>query len=462
MLRLNPHHVFRHEGELHLIDVERLTAHRLDDPAVARALAALAADPRTPVADRTLRKFAALGLIPAPETPRAARLPEPAVIRNIALFVTQRCNLRCVYCYGDGGTYGAEGVMTLATARRAVDWHLERSGALARLGILFFGGEPLLNVPLIREVVDYARERGAARGKAYGFQVTTNGTLLDDETIAFFKEYRIRARVSFDGPREVQDAQRPFANGAGSYDAIRPRLRALLDALPDTPCRATLVGRNDPAAIDDALREIGFAHRRVTPASPCLCDQGGDRPGDEPDLAHRLERAESDARALLAAIQRRDTEVLRRLRGAGVPLDLVERFINQEKRHVNCGAGKGMVAIGCSGDVYLCQRFVGEADQKLGSIFSGGLDRERYLRDSVRDREACATCLAKYLCGGGCYYQNLGASGDVFVPPEDRCALMRRWAELTAAICLCLDADDRAYLVAAEIIEDRPCPIDLF
>ncbi len=464
MSQLNAHHIFRYDGSRFLINIEKMTACLIHDEAVFKALEDISANPRLPVEQGIREELEKLDLLPArPMKQRKKRRSEPTHVQNVTLLVTQKCNLRCTYCYADGGGYGTGDVMTHRTARRAVNWLIERSGKVKKLRIGFIGGEPLLNFPLIQDVVQYALERGRECGKLFVFVITTNGSLLDDEKIAFFKEYDIETLVSIDGPKELQDTQRPFKSGKGSYDVIAPRIRNLLRVLPKSACRATLVGNSDPVAVDNALQEMGFARRHISVASRSFFNTSENNEGAfRKGIAAMLDKAESEAQEILEATGSRDVKKLNDLKGSASLFPPVEQFINNKKIYFNCGAGKSMAAVSCSGDVYLCHRFAGMEGQRLGDIFSEPLKREMYLTSLVTLQDKCASCRAKYVCGGGCYHDNLGATGSVFECAEDMCVLWRRSTELAAAVCGRLSADDRAYLVKEQIIETKPCPTDLF
>jgi len=139
----------------------------------------------------------------------------------MVLVLAQTCNMRCVYCLGGGGEYGRPGMMSEETALAAVDWLFESSLDAKRVQVSFAGGEPLLAFPLLRRVVAYAKQHAAARGKAVSFALTTNGGLLTDRVVAFLAEEGITPVISFDGSAAVQDGQRPFRNGRGSYRRVR-------------------------------------------------------------------------------------------------------------------------------------------------------------------------------------------------------------------------------------------------
>jgi len=462
-MQVKTYHTFRHDdGGTCLINTEKMTAIDInEDSAALLELVSKAPDfPITPEAKSELEKLELIDKEDRPSRKKASAKAAPVV--SVSLFVTQQCNLRCIYCYGDDGSYASGGEMTRNTAHRAVVWLIEQLKDAKQLRIVFFGGEPLLNFSLVKEVVRYAQKCGKGCGKEFKFSITTNASLLDDEKIAFFKEHKINPLVSFDGLKVIQDTQRPFKNGKGSYDATVPKIRKLLEVLPESSCRATLVGGTDPIVVDNALREIGFGARHISPVSPTLFnkDKNSHVPGR--DFAGMLTWAQVKAWELRTGIKERDTEKLNDLKASGTLCRIVEQFVNGQKRYFPCGAGRDSVAVSCSGDVYLCHRFVGNEGQRLGDIFSGDLKREIYQTSPLRFQDKCTNCFAKYLCAGGCYHDNLGTTGSLFEPDEGMCALMRHSAELAAAICSRLNEDDKAYLVKEEIISKKICPLDLF
>lgn len=352
--------------------------------------------------------------------------------------------------------------MRRATAFRSVDWLIEQSEDKKTLRISFFGGEPLLNFSLMKEVVHYALKRGRETGKEFEFGLSTNASLLDDEKITFLKEHKIIPLISFDGPKELQNKHRPFKNGKGSYDVCMLKIKKLLEVLPESRCRATIVGSSDPLAVDKALCAIGFGTRYLSVASRSLFNSENKNHLPERDLTKMLNRAQAEAMELLVAIRERNTGKLNSLKHSGVLISRLNRFINGQKRFFPCGAGRASVAVSYSGDVYLCHRFVGFDGQRLGNIFSGDLNREIYQTRTLQFQHKCLSCFAKYLCAGGCYHDNLGTTGSIFQPNEDMCALIRRSAELAAAICSQLSEEDKTYLAKENIIPKKTCPLDLF
>ncbi len=430
------------------------------DDDCARILARLANAPGTPADSRMAEQFKQLGLL-AVEAPvkKKEKIGESVPVVNAVLFLTQSCNLKCVYCYGDGGGYGAGGTMTESTAFRAVDWLIEQSDKMKKIHIGFFGGEPFLTFSLMRTVVAYAKKRAQETNKEVDFRATTNGTLLDDEIITFIREHAIKVTVSFDGPPEVQDVQRPFINGNGSYTAIVPGLKRLLAAMPDTPGHAVLTGTNDPQIIKAAMRAIGFSEVTVIPASASLF-AGPGATMQERDMEMLFSQLEQEAQTWVNLISNRDSESLKDLKSKSqLRMALLTLLHNTKRRHA-CGAGLRMVAVSCMGDVYLCHRFVGQDEYKLGSVFARELDREKYSRSPATFIAACAACFARHYCAGGCKHDNASSCGSAFTPSEDVCRLRRRELEMAAVVVGGLDHADRVFLAEHNVIPAKPCPLD--
>lgn len=462
-MKLKSYHIVKHDDGVCLINTEKMAAVVINENTAA-LLEFVSKNPGcviTPEATSLLEKLDLIDKNDRKLSRKKASL-KAVPLASIALFVTQECNLRCIYCYGDGGSYGSGGNMTRDTALRSVDWLIEQSEDKKKLSISFFGGEPLLNFNLMKEVVEYALKRGKESSKEFNFCLTTNALLLDDEKITFLKEHKIIPLVSFDGPKELQDTQRPFKNGKGSYDAIMPKIRKLLEVVPESVCRTTIVGNTDPLIVDNFLREIGFDARSLLVASRSLFDKEHDSHLTDVALAGMLNRTEAEAQELRAGIRARDTDKLNKLKDSGLLTGNLEGFINGQKKLFPCGAGRASVAVSRSGDVYLCHRFVGSEDQKCGDIFSVDLEREIYQTSALQFQDECASCFAKYLCAGGCYHDNLGTTGSIFEPNKDMCVLIRRSAELAATICSQLSEDDKTYLVKEKIIAKKTCPFDLF
>ena len=381
----------------------------------------------------------------ATDASAAEARPAPGAVANIALFLAQSCNLACTYCYGQEGAYGGGGLMSAGTARQAVDWLLANSGGAEHIHVSFFGGEPLLNLPVLTETVDYAKERAAADGKQVRFGMTTNATLVDEETAAYLAQEGIEPLVSCDGPADVHDRQRPFADGRGSHAAVVAGAARLRAAQPRLAARATLCGETDPFAVRRGLEEAGFAACSLMLASPVLLE--GEAAAEDPAArevaaARLLAYRRAEVAELFDAIRERRLDS-RRSPGA---LTLLAGLASGEKRHAGCGIGRGMRAVAVDGGVYPCHRFVGLEDYRMG-----GLDDYRfeglnaYHRAVVENLPECRSCWARYLCGGGCFYENLARTGDMHWPDPLFCHEMRTLGEDLVAGWCALGEEDKAY-----------------
>ncbi len=416
------HHVFTFDDKKYAINPEKNTAESIDEKTAA-------------------------------DLTNAAPIGNPIV--NIALFVTQECNLNCVYCYGEGGNYGSSGHMASNTAKKAVDWLVEQSGEVKKLGITFFGGEPLMNFPLIKEVVEYANKITKEKDKTFTFGMTTNLSLLDEEKLTFLKDHKIMPLVSFDGPKEIQDKQRPFKNKeCSTYDSSLPKIKELLSVMPDISCRATMMEDSDPVCVREALCEIGFSTIHLSPASSSLFSEGTNK--KQINIDSYLQMLESDSGLILKNVKDRNSDNLKKMKKFNLLFECLGEFIYNKKRETPCGAGRGYVAVSNSGNIFLCHRFVGTEKYKLGSIYDNKLDRAPYLMRTVNTIEKCSKCFAKYHCAGGCYHDNMGSTGSVFEQSENTCRLMKRIMELTAYISCNLTEDDKEYLVKEKIISEKP------
>ncbi len=476
---LKEHHLVEHDGRHCLFLVEEMTA-RPVSAALAAAIARLTPGLATLVPDALMQALRGCGLVEDSEKAgsgatdggaagaganggaagagdggRAA--PAAFAVSNVVLFLTQTCNLRCVYCYGEGGEYGERGSMSERTALAAVDWLLDNSGDAHKVHLGFFGGEPLLEFPLLQRVVAYAREQAAARGKEVTFGMTTNATLLDDEMTAFIAQERIEVLVSFDGPPEVHDGQRPFRDGRGSHARAQASARKLRAALPRLTGRATVCAGGDPFAVRRGMEEAGFSTCILTPASPVVPHETGPADVVHPEaVTQTAEGRRADAERMLAYRRAETAELFaavreRRLDAAAAPgaHALLASLAAGRRRHAGCGLGRGMRAVSAAGDVYPCHRFVGLEDARLGRLsdhHAGEIND--YHRAVVENLPACRRCWARHFCGGGCFYDNLARTGDMHRPDPLHCREIRTVCEdLVAGWCR-LTEDEQAYVRA--------------
>ena len=458
--RLKPFHLCNHQEHRYMINIEDMQAHPIDEK-TANLLQQAIDNGDSFWISQNKEQLKALGLLSQKQKKAAQKaLKDPVPIVNAAFFLTQSCNLRCIYCYGEGGEYGHKGNMEEKTAFQAVDWLIDQSGKRKKIYIGFFGGEPFLNFPLMQKIVDYARKRAHKVDKKVDFHATTNGTLLDEKQINFIQDQDIDVLVSFDGPREIQDAQRPFAGGKGSYDFIVPRIKNLLAVRPQTLGNAVLMGDTDPQKVKEALKEIGFDEFYITPASDCMLTCGAKKPKSGRSLHNILELLDQEANMWLEGIKARDSQALKQLKNSSDLYHGLLGFLHNSKKYFPCGAGLGLTGISSAGDVYLCHRFVGMDEYKLGNIFDKHIDRDAYLKSPIDFVQECSNCPARHYCAGNCRYDNAASTGSVFKPPEEMCRLHYREFELSAYLSVRLDEADRAFLQEENIVPPKPCPLD--
>jgi uncharacterized protein len=312
----------------------------------------------------------------------------------------------------------------------------------------------------MKSIVEYAEKRVGEIEKNVAFHVTTNGTLLDDEQVAFIKEHRISVQISFDGTKELQDAQRPYTNGEGSYEPAVAGIKKLLQVAHETPGHAVIVGNTDPGIVKNAMKEIGFTTITIMPASKSLFTGEPDETILARDTENLLQDLEEESDKWVRFIKNRDIETLKSLKDRSGLYYPIMSLLHNSKRHHACGAGRGLVGVSSSGDVYLCHRFVGRDEFKLGSVFEKELKREEYQKSQVAGNDLCAACFAKYYCGGGCKHDHAGSCGTISQPSEDMCRIRCRELELAASVTSRLSPEDRAFLIEYDIFPPKPCPFD--
>lgn len=375
----------------HLIDGKA----RVQRSELERALAAAVG---LEEARETLHAFEQLEILEPFGQPRmapdlAGQIPP---LTSLVLHVSHDCNLRCGYCYADFGRYGGDyGVMTEAMAEEHAARFFDQLGDSRSVHVTFFGGEPLMNMPVVYAAHRYTKARAEREGRRISYGLTTNGTLLTDDIVAYFVKERFTITVSIDGPPDVNDRLRTLQGGGGSYDRIMERVRSTgLDAI----ARVTLTRRStDVARIVRHLVSSGFREVGMSPVA------SGDARFD-------LDRA--DLEKVLAGLRDlADDFVAWAKEGRVFPFSNIKGVVEQvaagDPRAVPCGAGTRLVAADNKGDLYACHRLVGEAQFKLGDVHTG-VDpeaRAKMLSDMhPRGREPCGECWARYLCGGGCHH----------------------------------------------------------
>ena len=415
-------HVFTYHGDYYVYDTGSGSLHTCDE----RTAKYLSGEP-IELTDEELRDILELkeaGLLDAPET--SARPIKSNEVKALCLHICHDCNLRCKYCFADEGAYHAKReMMSLEVAKAAIDFLLKESGKRKVLEVDFFGGEPLMNLSVIKETVYYAKAEAAKLGKRFLFTTTTNALLLDDETIKFFNEEMENVVLSLDGRKEVNDAVRKTVNGKGSFDIVIEKIKKFVRARGDKHyyVRGTFTAKNL-----DFSKDVLF-----------LADQGFDSLSVEPVVTDipELEIKEEH----LPQIEREyetlcDEYIKREEEGKGFNffhfnVDL-EGGPCLEKRVSACGAGNEYFSVVPNGDIYPCHQFAGEEKWKMGNVFEGKLSpaiRAQFAGSCLFTRKKCGDCFAKFICSGGCNANNYHFNGDINEPYEITCAMMKKRIE---------------------------------
>ncbi len=357
-------------------------------------------------------------------------LPEVFPIQTLVMNLTNQCNLSCQYCYEFGADKlatpeGKPKFMDVETAKTSVDFLLSQSGDRRNIHITFFGGETLMNFPLLKEVVSYANEKAKVQGRHIDFSLTTNATLLTPAIIDFLSENHIGVTVSMDGPKEMHDQLRVFSNGRGSYDIVEPKVRALIQNHRTRPitARVTLTsGVGDVIRIfrhlkqDLGFHEVGFAP--VTSSPNQLYSIGPSGMDNMLDQFHTL------------ADEYLEYAVRGEAHGFSNVSDTLAELCQGVNKSHPCGAGLGLLGVGPSGDIAPCHRFVDSDQHSLGHI-STGIDKEKQSdflkRGHIGAKYDCHECWARPLCAGGCHHEAFVRYGDTGHPNLHYCDWIREW-----------------------------------
>ncbi len=376
-----------------------------------------------------LADLVALGVVaPGAKTYEiAARPVTQAPIGTLVLTLTTGCNLGCSYCYReDLEPPRAAQVMEHDTALQAIDLLLRQAADRDRVGIVFFGGEPLTRFPAMRALTLEALARAQAAGKQVEFSLTTNATLLNDEMIAFFRQYGFGISISMDGDELEHDRRRITIGGRGTYQRVAANARKLIAAGLARPVgvRVTLSrGNTDVQRIFRHLREeIGFAEVGFAPVTA------------SPGSAHALEVAE--VRCILEGMKALGRDYVKAAKrgwrhGFSNMNHMMLDLARGTRKVLPCGAGLGLLAAGTDGTLSLCHRFTGTGTGTFGDV-ANGLDMDklaRFVDAAQQTHDACRDCPARGICAGGCYHEAYVRAGDPLAPTFNHCDFVREWLE---------------------------------
>ena len=353
-------------------------------------------------------------------------------VKAMCLNVAHDCNLRCEYCFAAKGDFGCgRKLMPLEVGKKAIDFLITHSAGRHNLEMDFFGGEPLMNWDVVKELVLYAREQEKLYNKNFRFTITTNGLLLTDDKIDFINREMSNCVLSLDGRKEVNDRLRVRVDGTGCYDQIVPKYQKLVAQRGDKDyyARGTFTKYNLDFTEDVLhMADLGFDQVSV---EPVVSDEKLDYSIKTEDLTRVFEEYERLANAL---IRRRKEE-----RGFNFFHFMID--LNQGpcaiKRLRGCGCGNEYVAVTPEGDIYPCHQFVGDEQWKMGNVLEDSFDlsmKERFAKTNVYSKPECKNCWAKFYCSGGCNANNWQYEGDILHSHPISCELEKKRIECAIMI----------------------------
>ena len=374
--------------------------------------------------------------VPDTYEPMAGKLKRKTagVVKALCLHIAHTCNLNCSYCFASQGKYNGErAVMSFEVGKRALDFLIENSGTRRNLEVDFFGGEPLMNFQVVKDLVAYARSVEKQHNKNFRFTLTTNGMLIDDDMIDFCNRECHNVVLSLDGRKEVHDRYRVDYAGKGSWERIVPKFQKLVEARGGKGyyMRGTFTHAN-PDFLEDikTMLDLGFTELSM---EPVVC-----APGDPAELTEADREIVKDQYEKLAMLMRqRDKE--------GKPFTFYHYMIDLQggpciyKRISGCGSGTEYMAVTPWGDLYPCHQFVGDEKYLLGNIFDGVQNtaiQDEFMGCNVYARKECRDCWARLYCSGGCAANAYHATGSVMGVYEPGCDLFRKRMECAIMVAV--------------------------
>lgn len=357
----------------------------------------------------------------------------PSYIKAICLNIAHDCNLKCKYCFASEGNYnGKRELMSLEVGKKAIDMVISRSGPRHNIEVDLFGGEPLMNFDVIKDIIEYAKRQEKIYNKNIRFTITTNATLLNDEIIDYIDKNMGNVVLSIDGRKSVNDNIRVRYDGSGTYSDILPKIKSMVERrgksrqyyVRGTFTRENLDFYNDVMELaNQGFREISI--------EPVVLQED-----------HPLSLREEDLPVIFEQYDKLTEEIIKRSReGNGFKFYHFAIDINGGpcvyKRISGCGAGHEYVAVTPDGDIFPCHQFVGNEKFKMGNVYDGEFDEniaELFKKGHIYNKPQCLDCWAKFYCSGGCQANNYNFNGDIHVPYKLGCSMMKKRIECAIAI----------------------------
>lgn len=354
------------------------------------------------------------------------------VVKALCLHIAHDCNLACKYCFAEEGEYhGRRALMSFEVGKKALDFLVANSGSRVNLEVDFFGGEPLMNWDVVKQLVEYGRSLEKEHNKKFRFTLTTNGVLLNDEIMDYLNKEMSNVVLSLDGRKEVNDNMRPFRTGKGSYDLIVPKFQKLADSRNQNNyyVRGTFT-RNNLDFSEDVkhFADLGFKQMSIEPVVGPEEDPYSIREEDLPKIMEEYDK-------LALEYIKREKE------GNGFNFFHFMIDLNQGpcvyKRLSGCGSGSEYLAVTPWGDFYPCHQFVGNEEFLLGNV-DEGIIREDIVKDfcncNVYTKEKCRNCFARFYCSGGCAANAFNFHGNINDAYEIGCEMEKKRVECSIMI----------------------------
>jgi len=362
------------------------------------------------------------------------------IVKAMCLHIAHDCNLRCNYCFASQGDFNGERMyMPLSIGKRALEFLVKNSGNRRNLEVDFFGGEPLMNFDVVKELVKYGRSLEEKYNKNFRFTITTNGLLLDREKMDFINENMDNVVLSLDGRKEVNDKMRTTVSGDGSFDLITPKFLEFvkLRGSKSYYARGTFTANNLDFSKDVLfLNEVGFKSISVEPVVA------------KPENSYAL--LEEHLQKILQEYEKLSKEYIE-IHKQGKGFDFFHFMIDLNqgpcliKRMSGCGAGVEYLAVTPDGDLYPCHQFVGNEDFKMGDIYTGITNnkiRDEFRVANITTKEGCKDCWAKFYCSGGCHANAFNFNNDIKKPYLIGCEMEKKRIECAISIAANLSEEE--------------------
>lgn len=361
------------------------------------------------------------------------------VVKALCLHIAHDCNLACQYCFAEEGEYhGRRALMSFEVGKKALDFLIANSGNRRNLEVDFFGGEPLMNWEVVKQLVEYGRSKEKEYNKNFRFTMTTNGVLLNDEIMEYCNREMSNVVLSLDGRKEVNDKMRPFRGGKGSYDLIVPKFQKFAEMRGDKDyyVRGTFTRHNLDFSKDVMeFADLGFRSMSIEPVVAAPEEEYAIREEDLPQIMEEYDRLAEEY-------------LKRKKEGRGFNFFHFNIDLNQgpcvAKRLSGCGSGTEYLAVTPWGDLYPCHQFVGQEEFLLGNVDTGVTNeriRDEFKLCNVYAKDKCRDCFARFYCNGGCAANSYNFHGSITDAYDIGCAMQKKRIECAIMLKAALAED---------------------